>query len=180
MQDNQKKPSVNNGTFAVLKRILSGRPAFEGAQTERGGEAAAGHDTNTPDGTNPYLQSSGRKIYPVVKVTDAHFHHNGDHSELRVHIHNASHFDIQLDKIRLLGRTVELDRNLSPHGAAEFLVYQGHSFHTRPDARAELVYQIIGSNDYFMNPHEIIYKQESDGIFQVTELRSRDNLVTDV
>ena len=180
MQQNQPKPEVNNGPFAVLKRILSGRPAFEAIQGERGQQALSQHGGAVPAGANPYLQASGRKVYPVVKVASAHFHRSGDHSELRVHIHNESHFDIQLDKIRLFGRVVELDRNLAPHGSAEFLVYQGHSFHARPDARAELIYQIIGSNDYFMNPHDIQFRQESDGVFLVTEFRSRDNLVTDV
>lgn len=180
MQQNNQKPEINNGPFAVLKWILSGRPAFEVAQVEHGQEDPKEHDGVAHNGTNPYLQASGRKVYPVVKVANAHFHRSGDHSELRIHIHNESHFDIQLDKIRLLGRVVELDRNLAPHGSAEFLVYQGHSFHARPDARAELIYQIIGSNDYFMNPHDIQFRQESDGVFLVTEFRSRDNLVTDV
>ncbi|QQS17996.1 hypothetical protein IPL68_05080 [Candidatus Saccharibacteria bacterium] len=178
MQHNQHTSPINNGPFAVLKRILSGQPAFEAKQVQLGSDAQA--EQGVGQGVNQYLQSSGRKIYPVVKVASAHFHRSGDHSELRVHIHNASHFDIQLDKIKLLGRTVELDRNLSPHGSAEFLVYQGHSFQARPDTRAELVYQIIGSNDYFMNPHDIMFRQESDGVFLVTELRSRDNLITDV
>lgn len=180
MQENNQKPEVNNGPFAVLKRILSGRPAFETAQTERGQVSPTGHGRAVAAEVNPYMHASGRKVYPVVKVARAHFHRNGDHSELRIHIHNESHFDIQLDKIRLLGRVVELDRNLAPHGSAEFLVYQGHSFHARPDARAELVYQIIGSNDYFMNPHDIQFRQESDGVFLVTEFRSRNNMVTDV
>lgn len=180
MQQNNQKPEINNGPFAVLRRIISGRPAFEVAQAERGQEVPNKHGGAEPSGPSPYLQASGRKVYPVVKVASAHFHRSGEHSELRVHIHNESHFDIQLDKIRLFGRVVELDRNLAPHGSAEFLVYQGHSFHARPDARAELIYQIIGSNDYFMNPHDIQFRQESDGVFLITEFRSRENMVTDV
>lgn len=182
MKQTSTNNRVNNGPFAVLKRILSGRPAFETGATDQHNAvpAEAGHGAVANGAANPYLQSSGRKIYPVVKVASAHFHRSGDHAELRVHIHNDSQFDIQLDKIRLFGQTVELDRNLAPHGSAEFLVYRGHSFHARPDTRAELVYQIIGSNDYFMNPHEIMFRQESDGVYLVTELRSRDNQVSDV
>ncbi len=182
MKQNSSTNKVSNGPFAVLKRILTGRPAFEAEALSHDSavQAEGGHGVDPASTTNPYLQSSGRKIYPVVKVASAHFHRSGDHAELRVHIHNDSQFDIQLDKIRLFGQTVELDRNLAPHGSAEFLVYRGHSFHARPDTRAELVYQIIGSNDYFMNPHEIMFRQESDGVYLVTELRSRDNQVSDV
>ncbi|QQS19355.1 hypothetical protein IPL85_03640 [Candidatus Saccharibacteria bacterium] len=181
MRQNEDNNVDTNGPFSVLKRIFSGEPAFQTDKKETQGSPSGGHGASpAANGANPYLQSSGRKVYPVAKVSSAHFHRSGDHSELRVHIHNDSPFEIQLDKIRIFGQTVELDNNLPSHGSAEFLLYRGHSFRARPETRAELVYQIIGSNDYFMNPHEVMFRQESDGVYLVTELRSRDNLVSDV
>ncbi len=170
---------ANNSVFAVLARLLSGKPAFEqdGVVSEK---SSGTQNVGPHQVANPYLDSSGRKIYPVVKVTNCHFHRSGDHAELRVHIHNESHFEVQLDKIKLFGQTVELDRNLRPHDSQEFLVYKGHVFGSRPHDKAELIYQILGSNDYFMNPHSITFRQESDGAYLVNTMVSNANTITDV
>jgi len=170
---------ANNGFLAVLARILQGKPAFEpdAVVTEKPTET---HTTTSHTPKNPYIDSSGRKIYPVVRVAQCHFHRSGDHSELRVHIHNESHFEVQLDKIRIFGQAVTLNHKLREHDSFEFLVYSGHSFHSQPNNKAELSYQIIGSNDYFMNPHDITFRQESDGVYLVNEMHSSSNRITDI
>jgi len=170
---------ADNGGWSVFKRILSGKPAFEGGVSTQGGSEAA-HSTNDAHASSGYLQSSGKKVYPVVRISKCDFHRAGDHAELRVDVHNESPFEIELDKLRALGVTTELDTRLQPHGSREFLVYRGHALHNQPQGKAELVYKIMGNGDYFMHPHDYVTQRESDGVYLITELRGNTSLITDV
>lgn len=115
---------ADNGAWAVFKRLASGRPAFE-TGTPAGRESESGHGAAVPGaGGSPYLQQSGRKVYPLVRVASCEFHRAGDHAELRVHVHNESAFEVELDSMYALGVKTELDTRLQPHGSREFLVYR--------------------------------------------------------
>ena len=170
---------ANNGAWEVIKRVLQGKPAFEVDKTaqkspESDNHVAAAHADNL------YIEQSGKKIYPVVRVTHCNMHMSGEHAQLWADIHNESPFEVELDSITLLGAKTELDYPLRPHSSREFKIWEGHVLHQDPQGVAELRYKIIDNTDYFMSPHEIIANRQSDGVVTISELRCSTNRITDV
>ena len=170
---------ANNGAWAVFKRILRGQPAFEVDKTAQISLEPDVHETVARI-TSPYVERSGKKIYPVVRVTHCNLHISGNHAELWADIHNESPFEVELDSIIMLGLRTELDYPLRSHSSREFKVWEGHKLQQDPRGGAELRYKIADNADYFISPHDIIAHRESDGLFTISELRCATNRITDV
>ena len=155
---------VNNGVFAVLGRILSGKPAFE----DYSNALSTKQDTkNSSESGVKYVDDEGFKIFPKVYIQNVDFHASGNYAELWVDVLNDSPYQIHIDKIRLLGRTTELDFNLEPGRSRNLLAYKGEAITNKPDSRAELWYKIIDNNDFFMNRHTMIYSVDSEGAYSI-------------
>lgn len=174
---------ADNNFGSVLKRLLSGQPAFvpENSRSPKDSvhqEGMGGHVSG--ESQTQYRQANGRKVYPDVRIIKCEFHRSGDHAEVWVDIENLSHFDIELDKIRAYGLTTELDTPLKSHTGRQFRVYSGHAMKTKPSDKAELIYKIKGNGDYFMHPHYVIARPESDGVYVVSEFRPQANLISDI
>lgn len=160
---------ANNGVFAVLGRILSGKPAFE----DHSNALSAKQVTSNPhEGSVKYVDDDGIKIFPKVYIQEVNFHVSRNHAELWVDVLNDSNYQIHVDKIRLLGRTTELDFNLEPGSSQNLLAYRGETITEKPDSRAELWYKIIDNNDFFMNRHTMIYRLNPDGTYSIDSFKA--------
>ena len=153
---------ADNGPLAALGRILSGKPAFENESNipMGSGDKAGGLEPK-------YIDEEGSKIFPKVYIKDVNFQGNDSRAELWVDVINDSPYQIHLDKISLLGRTMELDYNILPGGTKQLLAYRGETIKNQPDSRAELWYKIIDNDDYFMNRHTMIYQADASGIYSI-------------
>jgi hypothetical protein len=169
-----------NSAWSVLSRILKGQPAFIGDANSYSAQSSTAEEHGGHASHDPYLQPSGKKVYPDVRVVKTDYHRGGGHAEMHVDIENLSHFEVELDNIRVLGVKTELDTRLQPHTGREFRVYQGHDVRQQPQGKAELQYKIVGNGDYFMHPHDYITRRESDGGYIVTDLRPNTSLIRDV
>lgn len=169
---------ANENSFgSVLRRILSGKPAFTPQTTHKADDhSEAEHGEASTD----YFQALGHKVYPDVRVVKTEFHHSGDHAEVWVEIENLSHFDVELGTISAFGMTTQLNTRLQPHGGKQYRIYTGHVFSAEPRGWAELIYKLLGNGDYFMHPHQIMSRRESDGHWVIGELRAHPERINDI
>jgi hypothetical protein len=88
------------------------------------------------------------------------------------HIINTSPAEIMLDKIRILGKTVELDSYLRPGEERQFTIYNGPTLQREAHHEAQLEYK-MGDGDYFATVHEVRFKPQPDKTYSIDELRYR-------
>lgn len=169
------------GFWDIAKRMAQGKPAFEvpaeyKKQQDDWGEGAQDDPASVVDQNgqrvhrNQRIGRDGQKVIAEAEIVEVKPRYSGEYVELWVTIRNNSQFDIMLDKITTLGTTQELDYPLSLGGTREFMVYKGLKPKTDAYKYAELYYRDQASGDYFCAMHMIVYRHESDGTCEVTEM----------
>lgn len=153
------------GFWSGLGKVLQGKPIFETPPSND----QHGSGTTQPE-MSTVSASSGSKNIPTVIVERSEYHNNGPHIRVSVHIKNHSSAAIELDKMRLLGSSAELDTHLRPGESREFTVYQGNRPNNRNYDDAYLVYK-DETGDYFETHHTVDFQQENDNTYSPVRFR---------
>ncbi|HET7630572.1 MAG TPA: hypothetical protein VFK03_04325, partial [Candidatus Saccharimonadales bacterium] len=111
------------------------------------------------------LDERGRKIIPEVQVIRCQYHLSGQNLEVSAFIRNNSDIQVELNKVNVFGRLLQLDRWLKPGEEHETVVYRGPLLKADAYRVAELYYKDCGSGDYFCALHQVEYRREADGSF---------------
>lgn len=155
------------GFLDGLGRFVQGKPIFEVPQDNQ----------NSPqqqqDGQSPLAEqapSSAPKTIPKVMIEQSEYNNSGSHTRVTARIKNQSEGLVDLDKIRLLGKSIDLNTQLQPGESREVNIYEGN----RPDHDnyddAYLVYK-DEAGDYFESYHTVEFRQENDGTYNVYQIR---------
>jgi hypothetical protein len=163
------------GFWDVTKRALQGKPAFEAPKDDDGWDdnepttdfaEEIANKRNQKNNKN-LIDDKGYKHIPVVAITSVDARQKGDYIELWATVANQSDRGIKLDKVTLLGTKFIMDYPLKPDSQRVFRVYQGVQVKHDSYKKAELFYQDVETNDYFRADHEIGYRYEADGSFDI-------------
>lgn len=153
------------GFFDVLKNLATGKPGFEVPETPD-------EHTNMPEkpveGESPARR--GPKVIPEVEIERTTYRTNGQQMQITCIIQNNSKGTVELDKIRLLGSSLELDSFLRSGEERQYNVYKGNRPNNTNYHLAELYYK-DEFGDYFCANHLIEYERESDGTYSITEFK---------
>jgi hypothetical protein len=153
------------GFFGALGKILAGKPVYgpENTTTTAPLPGQAVRQSTTP-------ATPMQKVIPVVRVTRAESHINGNRLEVNLEIRNESPVTIWIDKVYLLGTMRDLNDDLSPGGSHEFQIYSGPVLQNDSQKQAEVQYYTDVTRAYFAARHEVLYRQQADGL-HVDQLR---------
>lgn len=164
------------GFWDVTKRLIQGKPAFEASSQDDWDDDAPTTDfaedrtakRQEHDETNLF-DADGHKHIPVAAVTNVKTTQSGDHIEVWATVTNQSEREVRLDKIILLGTTFAMNYPL--HGGSQrvFRVYSGPQMKHDSYKKADLYYQDVLANDYFMAEHFVEYRYESDGTYDIND-----------
>ncbi len=147
------------GFLGGLSRFVQGKPVFE-VPTD------SPTILNNPDPT----ASSGTKSIPTVSIERSACYNNGTAVRVMATIRNSSDQMIELDKIRLLGTSAELDTQLRAGESREFKVYDSNRPNNSNYNDAYLVYK-DATGDYFEAYHTVQFQQEADGTYTPQQFR---------
>ena len=151
------------GFLDGLGRMLQGKPAFVDPGLKQT-EVPPRAPTDAPQATNQTpVDQRGYKIIPVVTLEHCKSHLNRDRVEVSAWATNQSDSEVELDKITLLGTTMQLDRRLSAGQAYEVRLYSGTAPTHDSYHKANLYYKLVSSNDYFQADFTVEYDYQSDG-----------------
>ena len=159
------------GFFDVLKNLADGKPPFEVPPED--GRAVNANQQHQPEQHKEDKMFQGPKVIPEVEIERTVSKvDSGKGVQVQCIIQNNSDGTIELDKIRLLGTTRELDIFLKPGEERECTVYQGPRPTNMNHHVAELCYK-DQTGDYFCADHQIEYDDEGDGTFILTDMNLR-------
>lgn len=153
--------------FETFKRIVQGKPPFEVPKQD-------GQNQQPLQQSQPAAPQAprGPKVIPEVEIERTTYRTNGSQMQVLCIIQNNSQGTIELDKIRLLGTSSELDSFLRPGEERQYTVYSGNRPQNTNYRIAELYYK-DATGDYFCADHYIDYDQEDDRTFVITEMNLR-------
>lgn len=174
------------GFWDAMKKMAQGKPVFEvPSSTQKGkvvdewGDPVQDPDPLTADDSeqgdrihrNQRIDSSGQKIIPEIEIIQVEPRYSGEFVEVWVTIRNQSPYPVFLDKSYIFGAKQELDYPLSPGAQREFSIYRGKQLTNDSYKYAEVYYRDDESGDYFCAAHMIIYDHQSDGRYEVADMR---------
>lgn len=164
------------GFFDAMKRIAQGKPVFD-QNDELGGFAAEDGTSAQPHHNQPEHQSlihkGSDRTFPVVYVKHTNVHMNGPNMQVYCRILNTWPEPVELDKIRILDKTHELDAPLRPNEEREFLVYNGPRLRNKI-THAQLDYKTHHERDYFEAIHDVTFMYHNeDRSYSVDEVKLR-------
>lgn len=148
------------GFFDAVGKMIQGKPVFD----DPGNKPPA----STPPAAGVPISSEP----PVVVLARTSCYTRGSDIEIQCDIRNQSSENVMLDKIRMLGNMVELDHFMKPGEAREFVIYRGPQPRDTSQHYAELTYR-SDSGQYWQAVHMIVYHQESNGSFMVSEFKQQ-------
>lgn len=157
------------GFFSTLKKIIDGKPLFEDEdKTDQKQQQTSQTNQSLDQVSQP--QNNGRKIIPNLQIEHTEYHNNGDRMDVRMRIRNESGQEVELDKIRIIGMTRELDTHLRPRESRDFLVYSGKRPNNRSYDNVDINYKdMLG--DYFQAKAKIEFRQEQDNTYSVYRVK---------
>lgn len=150
------------GFFGALGKIMSGKPVYENKPGGNEDPAYSGPESGLPSAAGP-------KFIPVVRIGRVENRISGNRLDIYADIHNQSNEALFLDRVFFIGIKRELDSQLRPGEARQFIVYSGPLLMRQPDGYAELQYRKQSDGDYFANYHQVRSRQEGSN-WQVSEL----------
>lgn len=131
-------------------------------------------NTEQDSSESKFHDARGNKIVPEVEIVSCKTHRSGNNCEVWGYIHNSSAYEIELDKIVMIGTKRELDYRLTPENEREFCLYSGPVPLNDSARNAELYYKLVENGDYFCARHMIEYDYDSDddgGKYIVEEMK---------
>jgi hypothetical protein len=159
------------GFLDAIRDMAAGRPVFKVPNQQNGQQPPQPQQQQPqPPASTPRAQE-GPKERPVAVIERVENRPNGPNLEVSITIQNNSQQNIMLDKVLFMGRTHELDTNLSPGQEREFVnVYSGPKLNNRGYNTAELHYRDQTGN-YFSALNTVEFRQEPDGTYVIERFR---------
>jgi hypothetical protein len=155
--------------FDGLKRVIQGKPVYDSLDNQ---QATQGQSDTQPQPLQqePTINVSDSRTFPVVYVKRTVTRRTNGQMEVRSTIVNDSVFEIELEKVQLCGKELELKHELRPREEREFLLYEGPCMQSNREYQAILEYKIPNST-YFEAVHDIRYMYNPDKTYSVDEIR---------
>lgn len=151
--------------FEVIKRVAQGKPAFE--------------DKNQSEQQQPEappqlaIRKGDDSSFPMVYVKRVKTDFNGSNMDVYCLIVNTWTGEVMLDKIRVAGRTREIDAFLQAGQENEFHVYSGPRLEKQYH-EALLDYKTVHEGDYFEAVHDVTFAYHAqDRTYSIDEMRLR-------
>lgn len=165
--------------FRAMKRIFQGKPVFD-VNDEVDGRAPlppqvpqtpATPQPTQPQGPHSTIQKGNERTFPVVYVKRVNTRLNGANMQVYARIYNSWHGEVEVDKIRILNTTREIDTYLRPNEEKEVMVYSGPRMPREQYREAILDYRTRDGGDYFQATHDVGFHMQADKTFSVDEIR---------
>jgi len=168
------------GFFDALSKMVQGKPVFEDNGSEGNddewGDSKKSDTPQQPQPTNRTpVDDRGYKIIPIVALTHCHSSIHGDSMHTTVEASNMSEHEIELDKIIIDGTRREIDRRLAPKQSHEIVVYEG-KLGDSEHKKAQLIYKLVSSGDYFRADFMVEYNREDDRRYSIEEFHPEHSI----
>jgi len=150
--------------MGFLGNLLTGKPAFEAPPSEPSGSGSNSNSQDPNQSAQP--APSGPKQIPQVAIERTEHRINGSNMQVECIIQNNSPGSLFIDNILLLGRTVELNRDLAPAREWKFTVYNGPIPNNQNYTSAELKFR-DSTGDYFSRLFRIDYDPGPNGTYLI-------------
>lgn len=147
------------GFWSGLAKIVQGKPVFEAPEGQGSPAVVEASSAN----------ASGRKIIPELLVSNCESRVSGTEMETTAWVTNKSAVEIELDKIVILGITIELDRFLLPGKGQQLRLYKGAVAPSDKQHKASLYYKQVNNGDYFCADFTIEFDYDSQGFYTIEE-----------
>ncbi len=157
------------GFLDGLGRLVQGKPVFEVPQDNHT-ENPPKDENNDEAPTEKTAPISGPKIIPTVMIERSGYNNSGSHTRITANIKNQSDQNIELDKIRLLGTSYELDMPLRAGESREVNIFEGNRPNHNNHDDAYLVYK-NDAGDYFESYHTVEFRKENDDTYNIYSFR---------
>lgn len=161
------------GILNGLSRFFVGKPVFD---NDTGDSNSEGEQKKAHLG---YKNEHGQKIIPEVAFKNFKTHRNGNKVTTWAWATNVSQFELELEKLELLGKHYHIDRRLRPNEGHEVKIYDGPVITHEHDTRAKLYFTIHENDDLFLADYYIEFNRESDGSFILEDFH-RDHTPRDI
>lgn len=161
------------GFFSSIGKIIMGKPVFtvdEKKQKHVDKSTSQPNETVLRPNTPRQYDEHGRKIIPNVYVSRCVPRLDSDDMDVWAYVRNDSDFQVELQRVELLGKTQLVNHLIEPHSEVNTLLYSGDRPSTDDDHQAHLYYERVDTNDYFCADHSIRYKVEHDDTYSIVEL----------
>ncbi len=155
------------GFLDGLGKLIQGKPVFEVPQDI---QDSPSKDDDQQRPLAEQTPSSGPKIIPTVVIERSEYSNSGSSTRLTARIKNQSQNLIELDKIRLLGTSIELDGQLRAGESREFNIFEGNRPNHDNYDDAYLVYK-NDTGDYFESYHTVEFRKENDDTYNIYSFR---------
>lgn len=159
------------GFFDALSKIVKGEPVFTPGQPD-GKQQSGDHFGQTPAVPQPAPTApAGPKVYPRLELGRVQCRMSGDDMEVEVEIQNNSNEQLDLDQVRMLGKSHDLGTQLRPGEEREFTLYEGDRPNNTSNSRVDITFRTVPGGDYFQAEFVIDFKQEADRTYSVQRFR---------
>jgi hypothetical protein len=164
--------------FKVIKRILSGQPAFtpddeQAEDYDQADQPTEEANTERPDEPESSIVKGDARTFPAVIIKHCDCRVRGSEMELYCRISNESSMPIKLDRIRMFGSEERLEVDLHPHEERQVRVFEGPQRTSQNEREVRLDYK-TESGDYFEATHDIRFTFQPDTkTYSVDEMHLR-------
>ena len=171
-RERDERKADTMGFFQGLGRVIAGKPVFQTTSDPVAPE-------QPHDAPRRFVDESGRKIIPEIKLTHTKSHIAGESMTVSAWATNQSSEHVRLDYMTLLGQKHTISQELAPGKGSEIKLYNGPVARDDHASRAELVYRLFENGDVFSMTYTIEFNRESNGYYIVEEFHS-NNPVRDI
>jgi len=152
--------------FKAFNKVIQGKPVFEPGPNQ----TLPPHGVVPQPPAVPPAAHHGMKVLPRVFIEETTCHSNGARMDCHGLIRNDSAQPMELDKVRVLGATRELDTTLRPGERRQFLLYSGNRPQNTHNHECEVQYKDM-TGDYFCGLHDVQLHKQPDNTYLIEHIR---------
>lgn len=148
--------------FESLRRIATGQPVFNEAESSKPAQPVHQQSQHVP---------SGPKVLPTVSIVRSLCQNDGPGLECEILIRNQSQQNIRLQRIEFLGLIDELGEFLEPGDEREYTFRFASRPQTTSQNMARLFFHNAPEGDYFCADHLVEFEKLADNTYTVHQFR---------
>lgn len=158
--------------FESLKRMAQGKPVFDAQDAPEDSSEGNKWEEDQRPGPQvaPAQPISGPKVLPQVTIQRVECRLSGEYMDCDFFIRNDSQVVVELDAIRLLQTSDDINDHLQPGEMREFRVYSGPRPRDTYTDNIELTYKDM-SGDYFCSRHHAEFEKQPDNTYIIHRVR---------
>lgn len=148
---------------------MTGQPVFDEAPSDDTQQMKQQAQPTDQSHKPAFIDEHGRKIIPNVSFKRFKSYINGSKVTTWAWVTNNSSFEVEVEKLELLGYHNHIRRRFRAGEEREIKIYEGAVIAHDHDHHAHLYFTIHENDDLFVEEYEIEYNRESDGTYTLEE-----------